>query len=366
MKIDGDISGGYVQTVIGRIEPHRLGVTQMHEHLLIDLVGSSTSPGSTEEERRKWAQRVELENYYDVRRSFRLYRENLQLLDVSVASDELALYRAAGGQSVVELTTRDLGRNPDGLRRVSQETGAHIVMGTGFYVHSYHPPEIGTMGVSDVAQLLIEDLAPVTGVDMPRAGIIGEIGLSWPKHPDEAKVLDAAVLAQRSMGVAIAVHPGRDVAAPMDAVRQIHRAGGDISRTIICHVDRTLFDRKDMRDLLETGCYAEFDLFGQESAYYDLSPVVDMPNDATRVDALIDLVDGGYSDHLLVSQDICRKANLTRYGGEGYGHLLTRVVPLMRRKGMTDSDIRGLLVDNPARVLTVASTSSPRGVSRLP
>ena len=106
-------------------------------------------------------------------------------------------------------------------------------------------------------------------------------------------------------------------------------AGHDPARTIMSHLDRTVVDDADLVRLGESGCYLEFDLFGQESSFYPLSSI-DMPNDATRVDHLMHLIEAGYGERLLVAQDICRKTSLTSYGGEGYGHILTNVLPLMR------------------------------------
>lgn len=118
------------------------------------------------------------------------------------------------------------------------------------------------------------------------------------------------------------------------------------SRVIMSHLDRTLFDLDSMLRLADTGCYLEFDLFGQESSYYPLADI-DMPNDATRVDYLTALIARGYGRRLLVAQDICTKTHLRKYGGEGYRHLLRNVVPLMRRKGMSDDEIADITVNNP-------------------
>jgi phosphotriesterase-related protein len=103
--------------------------------------------------------------------------------------------------------------------------------------------------------------------------------------------------------------------------------------------------------LAETGCYLEFDLFGEESSYYPLAPI-DMPNDATRIDYLMQLIKAGYADKMLISQDICSKHRMTKFGGEGYGHILQNVLPMMQRKGMSDDDIQNIFVKNPARILT--------------
>jgi phosphotriesterase-related protein len=116
------------------------------------------------------------------------------------------------------------------------------------------------------------------------------------------------------------------------------------------HIDRTLFSLADMVQLAQTGCYLEFDLFGQEFSYYPLAPI-DMPNDAMRVEYLRGLMAAGYREKLVIAQDICHKVHLTKYGGEGYAHILEHVVPIMRRKGMTQDDINIILITNPARIL---------------
>ena len=206
-------------------------------------------------------------------------------------------------------------------------------------------------------QLMEELVADVTrGCDgtAVRAGILGEIGCSAPMTPNERKCLRAAARAQRATGAPLLIHPGRAVPAPLEAMAVVLEAGGDPARTIMSHIDRTLFEPADMLALARTGCYLEFDLFGQESSYYPLSPI-DMPNDATRIDHLRRLIAAGFGERLLVAQDICRKTSLCAYGGDGYAHILENVLPVMRRKGMTDEEIEMILVRNPARVLAVAA-----------
>src|SRR5205823_8580268 len=166
-----------------------------------------------------------------------------------------------------------------------------------------------------IYERIVRDL--VEGVDDSgiRAGIIGEIGLTWPVHPDEVRVLCAAARAQAGTGAALLIHPGRNPEAPLDALRRAREAGGDPRRTIMSHVDRTLFSLDAMRALAAEGFYVELDLFGQESSYYPLAPI-DMPNDATRVDYLRGLIEAGYRDQLVIAQDICNKAHTAKYGGE--------------------------------------------------
>ncbi len=109
--------------------------------------------------------------------------------------------------------------------------------------------------------------------------------------------------------------------------------------------------RSVMLELAATGCYLAFDFFGQEESRPN---AVDFPNDAGRVDSLMALVEAGYSRQLLISVDACVKTRLTKYGGDGYAHIPDNVIPLMRAKGMSDGDIRTIVVENPKRVLTIA------------
>lgn len=336
-----------VQTVLGPVPAEALGHTQLHEHLLCDLT-STTTPGAKPWEYPTDHDEITLWNYYETRRHHPPH--DLRLLDRDVAVAELALYTASGGGTIVDATSLGLGRDPDGLHEIATGSGVHVVMGCGYYWHDYHPDGLAERSAASITAEIVADVTEGVGDTGIRAGIIGEIGLAWPLHPTEETVLCAAVAAQRETGACLLVHPGRDEAAPLDAMRVVESAGGAADRVVMSHVDRTLFSAADILALAATGCYVELDLFGQETCYYPLSPI-DMPNDATRVDYVVELVAHGYLDRVLVAQDICHKTNLRTYGGEGYAHILDDIVPLMRRKGLTEGQIRTITVDNPANAL---------------
>jgi phosphotriesterase-related protein len=160
-----------------------------------------------------------------------------------------------------------------------------------------------------------------------------------------------AVVAQAETGAALNVHPGRNPDQPQEVMDLIRAERGDPSRTVISHLDRTIFDDDRMFRLADTGCVMEFDLFGQETTYYWRNPEVHMPNDGMRLQALRKLADRGFLDRILISHDICYKTRLVEYGGHGYGHIFENVVPLMRRD-FTEEEINTILVDNPRRLLT--------------
>jgi phosphotriesterase-related protein len=269
-----------------------------------------------------------------------------------VAADEVRGMVAAGGRSVVDLSSGGLSPDPLGLVGIARASGAHVIMGCGHYVEEYQDPANATRTIEDLAEEMVEAVTDgAWGTDV-RAGIIGEIGCQAPWTALEQRVMLAAVLAQRETGAAVNVHPGRHPDQPQEAADFIRVKGGLMDRVIISHIDRTVFDDERLRRLADTGCVLEWDLFGQESSYYRLSDI-DMPNDAIRLRAIRGLIARGHLAQVLISHDICYRSRLVRFGGHGYGHIFANVVPMMRRRGFTEAEIQSILVDNPRRLLTL-------------
>jgi hypothetical protein len=48
----------------------------------------------------------------------------------------------------------------------------------------------------------------------------------------------------------------------------------------------------------------------------------------------------GHLHQIVISHDICHRAHMTRFGGWGYAHIHKRVLPLMRRRGFTEADLK--------------------------
>jgi phosphotriesterase-related protein len=350
-----DYVPGSVRTVLGDITADRLGHVQMHEHLIIDLWKGVRSSAS-EADRHRYLEPLQLGNYYWSRRYHS--RDDLRLLDVDVAIEEVTAYRDAGGGTIVDVTSIGLGRDPAALAEISRATGIHVVMGCGYYYVDYHPRELVAADLDSVTDEIVRDLTVGVGDTGIRAGIIGEIGMSWPPDPAELVVLEAAAQAHLATGITISVHPGRDPNSPFDVLRRLDQHGVPPQAIVMGHVERTLTETSAILDLAASGCFVEFDLFGQESSYYSLAPAVHLPNDAGRADFIVDLVSHGHLDQVLISQDICHKTNLTRYGGEGFTHVLEHVIPLFAAKGMTPSQITAITHTNPMRALIGARQGS--------
>ena len=338
-------------TVRGPISGRDLGITLMHEHVFIDLTLLWDSPTSEWQKPLVDAE-ITLANRGLLQVDPYVSRRNLVLDDFGAAVAELAQFRQLGGGSVVELTTTGIRPQPAKLREVSEQTGLHIVAGCGCYTQRSHPPEVATLSESELLERLLDEITNGLGGTDVRPGIIGEIGTSSPVHPDEAKVLRAAAAAQGKTGLAINVHVAifrREALAALDI---LEAAGADLSRVVISHLDEQP-DTAYHRAILERGVYVEYDTFGSES-YFDGDGSAE-PSDRERVDCLIELLDAGFGDRLLISQDVCTKVQLLKFGGSGYGHILRSIVPRLRRRGVDDATVLKLLVENPARVLATAS-----------
>ncbi len=340
----------HVMTVRGPIDPADLGMTLMHEHLFIDLRHLWHAPVF------EWQNALpdaELSLATRGLLNFDSYvsRTNLLLYDVDLTVDELNVYRALGGAGLVDLTTTGIKPRPATLREVSERTGLHIVSGCGWYTGVTHPPEVARLSEAELVERLIGDIERGFGDTGVRPGIIGEIGTSAPIAPDEEKVLRAAAAAQRRTGLAINVHVSIFGRQALRALDVLDAAGADLGRVVISHLDE-LIDLDHHRAILRRGAYVEYDCFGSE-LYYDNSGQEE-PSDRERVAALMTLLDEGWTDRLVISHDVCTKIQLVRYGGAGYGHILRSIVPRLKRRGIDDRTVGKLLVDNPARLLTIA------------
>ena len=345
MALDRDSLRGKVQTVGSFIEPAALAATLMHEHVLCDITPPSLAalndPGPE----------ITLENVYAINygRVKHATKYRLDLLETAV--HEVAKMVEAGGRSIVELTCGGLKPDPAGLAAVAARSGANIVMGCGYYVEEYQDPRNAERSVDDFAAEMIGQVqggAWGTGI---RAGIIGEIGCQAPWTALERRVMRGALIAQRETGAALNVHPGRHHDQPREVADFIAANGGDPARTIISHIDRTIFDEGHLLRLADSGVVIEFDLFGQEHTYYGLSDI-DMPNDGIRLKWLRTLIAHGHLERIVISHDICYRTRLTKFGGHGYGHIFRNVVPMMGKRGYSEDEIDAILVRNPRRLLT--------------
>ena len=356
---------GSVVTVEGRLDPDELGITLTHEHLFVDWTDRFELPDSPAEQRLATAP-VSLETMWYVRTHPNNVEDNLTLESFEEAVEETSVFREAGGQTIVDASPKNVGADPVSVREVGRETGLQFVHGTGYYTRNSHPDRVDAATVAELADEFVSDVREGIGDTDVRAGLIGEIGLSGRIHDQEEKVLRAAARAAARTGAPMSVHPpGRTPYSQRDRTYPSSRWGLDVldiaeeeglssDRVILCHMDRSRwYESLDyQREIADRGGYVEYDLYGQQSYFYREEFNDADPSDILRSERIAKLIEDGYASQLLISQDVYLKSHRRTYGGFGYVHILDHIQPQLSGLGVSDEQIRELLVENPKRLLT--------------
>ena len=97
------------------------------------------------------------------------------------------------------------------------------------------------------------------------------------------------------------VHTGRDPKSPIKIIETIEGIA-DLEHTVLAHIGRTVFDFDTLLQIADSGCYLEYDMFGEESSWYPFDLKVEIPNDAKRISILKRLIDEGYLNQILISR----------------------------------------------------------------
>ncbi|XP_055285304.1 phosphotriesterase-related protein isoform X2 [Moschus berezovskii] len=295
---------GKVQTVLGLVEPGTLGRTLTHEHLTMTFDCCYYPPPPSHEVISK--EPIIMKNLFWIQKNPYSHKENLQLnQETEAIKEELLDFKAKGGGALVENTTTGISRDVRTLKWLAEETGVHIIAGAGFYVDATHSSETRAMSVEQLTHVLVNEILCGADGTSIKCGVIGEIGCSWPLTDSERKVLQATAHAQTQLGCPVIIHPGRNQSAPFQIIRVLQEAGADISKTVMSHLDRVRL-----------------------------------------------LVDEGYEDRILMAHDIHTKNRLMKYGGHGYSHILTNIVPKMLLRGITEGALDKILIENPKQWLT--------------
>lgn len=334
----------FIRTVCGDIDPLSVSRLLMHEHVLFDIV----PPGA----RGDRDEPITLANRWQIDYRSNDNPANAHQQDHHVATAELQALARDGGGLIVDQSVGGLARDAAGLRDISRLSGVAVVACAGLYTESYLDNTTLAMDVDALAERFVHEVTVgLDGTDV-KAGLIGEIGCSWPLAEIERRSLIAAARASVTTGAAISVHPGRHPEAAHEILDILLDAGADPGRIIICHMDRTYPDGCGVEQLLARGVNVEWDFFGIEQSHYWMGDV-ELPTDRKRLELIRSMMDAGHAEQILLSQDICTKTRLTQWGGHGYGHLFRNVLPLMWQAGFTESLTDILINSNPRRLLTI-------------
>ncbi|XP_076638671.1 phosphotriesterase-related protein [Colletes latitarsis] len=339
-----------VQTVLGEKDSQELGRTLTHEHLTLMFDTFYVPP--PKHLKPFLDKKIELRNVGILRQYPYSNTYNLTFNDedtMDPISEEMKFYRDCGGCTIAENSNHGLKRNISSMKKVSRESGVNLIVGTGYYVAATQSASELRLSKEEMYNVMLREMT-IGCIECPdvRTGFIGEVGSTWPFEDFEKRSILATGELQEQLKCPVTFHPGRHHEAPSEIMRLYQEAGGDSRKAILSHLDRTLLDEQKLLEFSdETKCYCQFDLFGVECSFYQLSPSVDMPSDAQRIDRVRLLRDDKKLDRVLLSHDIHTKHRLMRFGGHGFAHIYNNVLPRMLAKGFTQEEIDVLTINNP-------------------
>ncbi|POX50443.1 phosphotriesterase [Streptomyces sp. Ru71] len=293
----------FVRTVLGDVEPERLGVCDAHDHLFF---ASPRLPGQ-------------------------------ELNAASAARAELAAFREQGGGSVVQWTPYGLGRRAADLPALSRETGVHVVAATGLHQDVHYDGKVLRELRGRLAEVFVAELTDGIGTSGVRAGLIKVAGGFHALDAHARWTMTAAAEAHRATGAPIAVHLELGTGA-LDVLDLLcGELGVPPHRVILGHLNR-FPDPLVHRQAAEADCWLAFD--GPSRAHH--------ATDWRMPEAVRALAEAGFGDRLLLGGDTTTAAARSVDGGPGMPYLLRRVRP--RLAAVLGEELVGrMLTANPAR-----------------
>ena len=303
-----------VPAVRGPLAVDRLGLTLMHEHVLVDFIGADQVSPSR----------------YDADRVIRMVLPHLTRA------------RADGCETLVECTPAYLGRDVLLLRRLSEASGLNILTNTGYYgaaKDKHLPRHAFTESAEQLAARWTREFdRGIDGTDIKPAFM--KIGVDEaPLSEVDAKLVRAAAQTARATGLPIASDTSTGLAA-MAEIETLDRAGVPAGAFIWVHAqnerDPTFHTRA-----AKAGAWVEFDGVSE-----------------TSVDRHVDLVSRMKAQGLLGRVLVSHDAGWFHVGEPDGGQfrpfdtLFSKFLPALTSAGLSKEEVRQLLIENPRRALT--------------
>jgi phosphotriesterase-related protein len=249
---------------------------------------------------------------------------------------------ALGCATLVECTPAFLGRDVQLLKRLSEASGLRIISNTGFYgaAKDKHVPAFAYKETAEqLAGRWIDEAA--TGIDGTgiKPGFM-KIGVDEAPLSDiDSKLVRAAAITHRVTGLPIASHTGSGAAA-MEEIDILDAAGLKPAAFIWVHAQSERDPAFHVR-AARRGAWVEFDGVSPGSLDRHVEAVAHMKSERLL-------------DRVLVSHDAGWYHVGEPNGGSfrPFTTMFTAFVPALKAKGLTDAEVRQLLVDNPRRALS--------------
>jgi 5-phospho-D-xylono-1,4-lactonase len=297
-------SEAVVRTVRGDIAPAHLGACDAHEHLFLV---TPAQPGD-------------------------------EFSDVEKAIEETQTLRDAGASALVDWTPIGLGRDLDGSRRVSEETGLHVVASTGLHREIHYAPD------DPVRSETVEELAGRFAAEIESAEIacgLVKVGASYHRlTPFERKAFEAAASAHERTGAPLGVHTEHGTMG-LQLVELLSSMGVPADSVILAHVDRNP-DPVEHAETAAAGAWLQLDGPGRTKYWPD----------STILELISALAARGHGDRLLVGGDTGRASMFRSYGGgPGLDYVFRRFKPRLERE-LGQELSKQIFITNPARAFS--------------
>jgi phosphotriesterase-related protein len=331
-----------------------MGLTLTHEHLF-NIVTPWWHPPYDDSARSKELvdEKVSITNVWELRHDPFLNKDNCALDDIESAIVEVKRFAAQGGRTILEACAdQGNGRDPEGLARISRESGLNVVMGSGIFLDPVHGPEHLDGTVREIADRIVRDLTVGAQGTNIRAGFIGEIFVGQPFTNRERNSLAGACLAQRETGVPIQIHMPGWFRLGDEVLDFVAAQGVPMQSVVLCHSNPSGDDYEYQTRLLKRGIYLQYDMIGMQVFYADQQAACTSDEDDAR--NIARLVQAGFGDRVLMSQDIFMKILLRSNGGPGYGHIVEFFLPRLARHGVPLQQGIAMMTDNPRRLFEEA------------
>jgi predicted metal-dependent phosphotriesterase family hydrolase len=266
-----------IRTVSGDIDPAELGPCDAHEHLFLV---TPAQPGD-------------------------------EFSDVEKAIEEAQTLVAAGARALVDWTPIGVGRDLEGLERVADATGLHVVAATGLHTNAHYGADdpLRTESVAALAERFADDLEE-------RCGIV-KVGASYHHvKPFEAKAFEAAAEAHARTGAPVCVHTEHGTMG-LQLVDRLGTLGVPARSVVLAHLDRNP-DAGEHAETAAAGAWLQFDGPGRTKYWPD----------STILALIEELADLGFASQLLLGGDTGRRSSMRAYGGgPGLDYVFARFKP---------------------------------------
>jgi len=296
-------------TTLGSLSEDELGLILPHEHIFVDL-RTWDRPGYAEADTA------------DV---------------IRLMAPELEKAQAVGVSALVECTPVGVGRRVDILKAVSEAAGFPLAVPTGIYREPWVPPWAHNASEDALCEWMLGELDQQIETTGVRAAWIklsaGDDGLTAA----EAKILRAAARAGAATGAVIGSHTVRG-SVVLEQLALVEAAGYTAQRFIWIHASAEA-DWELNREVAARGAFVEYDWIGGAQS------------DELFVERIGRLLDAGYLDRILLSQDRGWYDPAQPGGGapKPFTYLAEQFLPRLRQAGLDEATIRRLTHHNPFR-----------------